>query len=161
SVVGVAAAIFYMLHTMLVQTGLFLGAGAVARANGSYDMRRCGGLMARQPLFAGLFALLAFSLVGVPPLSGFWAKVFVIVAAFRGAEVWLAVVALIVGFLTLYSMSTLWSQAFWKAPPSPGKRPAGYRRPWSSLSGCSAPARWGSASRSSRSPSSCARRRVK
>ena len=123
SVVGVAAAIFYMLHTMLVQTGLFLGAGAVARANGSYDMRRCGGLMARQPLFAGLFALLVFSLVGVPPLSGFWAKVFVIVAAFRGAEVWLAVVALIVGFLTLYSMSTLWSQAFWKAPPRPRQTP--------------------------------------
>lgn len=117
SFVGIAAAIFYMLHTMLVQTGLFLGAGAVARANGSFDMRRCGGLMGHQPLFAGLFALLAFSLVGVPPLSGFWAKVFVIDAAFRGGELWLAVVALVVGFLTLYSMSKLWSQAFWKTPP--------------------------------------------
>jgi multicomponent Na+:H+ antiporter subunit D len=117
SFMGIAAAIFYMLHTMLVQTGLFLGAGAVARASGSYDMRRCGGLMGHQPLFAGLFALLAFSMIGVPPLSGFWAKFFVIDAAFRGGEIWLAVVALVVGFLTLYSLSKLWSQAFWKSPP--------------------------------------------
>lgn len=123
SFAGVAAAIFYMLHTMLVQTGLFLGAGAVARANGSYDIRRCGGLMFHQPLFAGLFALLAFSMVGVPPLSGFWGKVFVIDAAFRGGKVWLAVVALVVGFLTLYSMSKLWSQAFWKAPPRTRRAP--------------------------------------
>jgi len=117
SFAGIAAAIFYMLHTMLVQTGLFLGAGAVARANGSYDMRRCGGLMVHHPMFAGLFAMLAFSMVGIPPFSGFWGKVFVIDAAFRGGSVWLAVVALIVGFLTLYSMSILWSQAFWKAAP--------------------------------------------
>lgn len=117
SFVGVTAAIFYMMHTMLVQTGLFLGAGAVARANGSYDIRQCGGLMGHQPLFAGLFAILAFSMVGVPPFSGFWGKVFVIDAAFRGGEAWLALVALVVGFLTLYSMSILWSKAFWKAPP--------------------------------------------
>lgn len=117
SFVGIAAAIFYMVHTMLVQTGLFLGAGAIARANGSYDMRRCGGLMVYQPFFAGLFALLAFSMIGVPPLSGFWAKYFVIDAAFRGGAVWLAVVSLVVGFLTLHSLSKLWSHAFWKAPP--------------------------------------------
>jgi multicomponent Na+:H+ antiporter subunit D len=53
----------------------------------------------------------------VPPLSGFWAKALVIDAAFRsdrpGAG-WLAVVALITGFLTLYSLSLLWSQAFWR-----------------------------------------------
>lgn len=117
SFAGVTAAIFYMMHTMLVQTGLFLGAGAVARANGSYDIRLCGGLMGHQPMFAGLFAILAFSMVGVPPFSGFWGKVFVIDAAFRGGAVWLALVALLVGFLTLYSMSILWSKAFWKAPP--------------------------------------------
>src|SRR5690606_29242704 len=70
-----------------------------------------------QPLFAGLFAIMAFSMVGVPPLSGFWGKVFVIDAAFRGGKLWLGVVALVVGFLTLYSMSQLWSKAFWKSPP--------------------------------------------
>jgi multicomponent Na+:H+ antiporter subunit D len=117
SQLGVAAAVFYTLHTMLVQTGLFLGAGAIARANRGEDLRSAGGLMRDQPLFAALFAVLALSISGVPPMSGFWAKFLVIDAALRtgtSADAWLAVVALATGALTLYSMSILWTQAFWR-----------------------------------------------
>jgi multicomponent Na+:H+ antiporter subunit D len=117
SQLGVAAAIFYTMHTMLVQTGLFLGAGAIARANRGDDLRDAGGLMRDQPLFAGLFAVLALSISGIPPMSGFWAKFLVIDAAFRtdaGWSAWLALVALVVGALTLYSMSVVWTQAFWR-----------------------------------------------
>ena len=105
------------MHTMLVQTGLFLGAGAIERATRGYDLRTAGGLMRDHPVFSGLFALLALSISGVPPLSGFWAKFFVIDAAFRTGSpwhAWLGVIALAVGALTLYSMSTLWTQAFWR-----------------------------------------------
>jgi multicomponent Na+:H+ antiporter subunit D len=117
SALGVGAAVFYTLHTMLVQTGLFLGAGAIARANGGYDLRAAGGLVREQPLFSALFAMLALSISGVPPLSGFWAKLLVIDAAFRDGSpgsAWLAAIALVTGFLTLYSMSTLWTRAFWR-----------------------------------------------
>jgi multicomponent Na+:H+ antiporter subunit D len=119
SLVGVAAAVFYSMHTMLVQTGLFLGAGAIARANRGYDLRAGGGLMRDRPLFAALFAVLALSLSGTPPLSGFWAKFLVIDAAFRTGSPWhacLAVIALLAAILTLYSMSTLWTRAFWRTP---------------------------------------------
>ena len=119
SSIGVAAAIFYTMHTMLVQTGLFLGAGAIARAGRSYDLRVVNGLIREHPFFSGLFALLALSISGIPPLSGFWAKALVIDAAFRTASPWsgwLALTALLTGFLTLYSMSTLWSRAFWQPP---------------------------------------------
>ncbi|HEX5580699.1 MAG TPA: proton-conducting transporter membrane subunit [Gemmatimonadaceae bacterium] len=119
TVAGIGAAVFYMAHTMLVQTGLFLGAGAIGRANRGYDLRRAGGLMSDRPLFAATFAVLAFSISGIPPFSGFWAKYLVIDAAFRATQPWgpwLAVVALAAGFLTLYSMSKLWTQAFWKTP---------------------------------------------
>jgi multicomponent Na+:H+ antiporter subunit D len=117
SLLGVAAAIFYTMHTMLVQAGLFLGAGGIARANRGYDLRTAGGLMRDHPWFSASFAVLALSISGVPPLSGFWAKFFVIDAAFRAGSTgyaWLAVIALLAGFLTLYSMSTLWAQAFWR-----------------------------------------------
>jgi len=117
SQLGITAAIFYTVHTMLVQTGLFLGAGAIARANRGEDLRSAGGLMREQPLFAMLFAILALSISGVPPMSGFWAKFLVIDAAFQTgatAHAWLAVVALATGALTLYSMSILWTQAFWR-----------------------------------------------
>ena len=114
---GNAAAVFYMVHTMLVQTGLFLGAGALARAAGGYDLRGLGGLIHEHPRFSVLFAALALSISGVPPLSGFWAKALVIDAAFRSGTSsggWLVVIALVTGFLTLYSMSVLWTQAFWR-----------------------------------------------
>jgi multicomponent Na+:H+ antiporter subunit D len=114
---GNAAAIFYTVHTMLVQTGLFLGAGAIARAGGGYDLRVLGGLIREHPRFSVLFAALTLSISGVPPLSGFWAKALVIDAAFRSGTSgagWLVAVALVTGFLTLYSMSMLWTQAFWR-----------------------------------------------
>jgi multicomponent Na+:H+ antiporter subunit D len=117
SMLGVAAAIFYTMHTMLVQAGLFLGAGAIARANRGDDLRSAGGLMRDQPLFTLLFAVLVLSISGVPPMSGFWAKFLVIDAAFRSGSswhAWLAAIALVTGALTLYSMSTLWTQAFWR-----------------------------------------------
>jgi multicomponent Na+:H+ antiporter subunit D len=124
SQLGIAAAIFYTMHTMLVQAGLFLGAGAIARANRGYDLRTAGGLLRERPLFAALFAVLALSISGVPPLSGFWAKFLVIDAAFRSGSpwgAWLAVIALVVGALTLYSMSILWTQAFWRTPEHDGR----------------------------------------
>ena len=117
SSLGTAAAIFYSVHTMLVQTGLFLGAGAIARAGGGYDLRTLGGLTREHPYFSALFAVLALSISGIPPLSGFWAKMLVIDAAFRAGGAWsagLAAAALATGFLTLYSMSTVWTLAFWQ-----------------------------------------------
>lgn len=79
--------------------------------------------MRDRPFFAAMFALLAFSISGVPPLSGFWAKFLVIDAALRLDDLsgaMLALVAIIVSFLTLYSMSKLWTQAFWKTPMRDG-----------------------------------------
>jgi multicomponent Na+:H+ antiporter subunit D len=117
SSLGTAAAIFFTVHTMLVQAGLFLGAGAIARAGGTYDLRLLGGLIREHPYFSALFAVLALSISGIPPLSGFWAKALVIDAAFRAGvpgSGWLAAAALVTGFLTLYSMSTLYTQAFWQ-----------------------------------------------
>jgi multicomponent Na+:H+ antiporter subunit D len=115
--VGAAAAVFYAMHTMLVQTGLFLGAGAIGRASRGYDLRAIGGLGREHPLFSALFAVLVLSISGIPPLSGFWAKALVIDAAFRTGSPWsgwLAAAALLTGFLTLYSMSVLWTGAFWQ-----------------------------------------------
>lgn len=119
---GIGAAIFYMIHSMLVQTGLFLGAGAMARVGGSFDLRRLGGLARRHPAIAGAFATLALSISGIPPFSGFWAKFLVVDAALRANAPWLALVAIVVGFLTLHSMATLWAQAFWRPTPDSLKK---------------------------------------
>src|SRR5690606_11955518 len=120
---ALAGGIFYVVHHIVVKANLFLIAGAIHRTSGTFDLRHSGGLMYRRPLLAALFLVPALSLAGIPPLSGFWAKLLVIDAALRAGRVWLAAVALFVGLLTLYSMSKIWIEAFWKAPARPEVAP--------------------------------------
>ncbi|KKW68581.1 NADH/ubiquinone/plastoquinone [Lampropedia cohaerens] len=123
SAAGLAGGIFYILHHIIVKANLFLIAGAMYRASGTYDLRRMGGLARSQPLLALLFAIPALSLAGIPPLSGFWAKFLVIDATLRAGGGWLAAVALFVGLLTIFSMSKIWIEAFWKRAPVLRTRP--------------------------------------
>jgi multicomponent Na+:H+ antiporter subunit D len=64
-----------------------------------------------------LFLVPALSLAGIPPLSGFWAKFLVIKAGLEIEQVLIVVVALVVGLLTLFSMTKIWNEAFWKNDP--------------------------------------------
>ncbi|MBK7565277.1 MAG: Na+/H+ antiporter subunit D [Propionivibrio sp.] len=114
---GNAAAIFFALHHSLVKAGLLLTAGLIFRAAGHYDLRRIGGLYATNPGLGAIFMLLALSLVGIPPFSGFWGKYLIVRAALlQGEYLWVAT-ALGVGLLTLYSMLKIWLEAFWKPHP--------------------------------------------
>ncbi len=111
---AMAAAVFYIVHHIIVKANLFLVAGAMQRASGTFDLRRSGGLARQSPLLALLFLIPAMSLAGIPPLSGFWAKFTIIDASFRAEAGWLAALGLFVGLMTLYSMSKIWIHAFWK-----------------------------------------------
>ena len=120
---ALAGAVFYLVHHIIVKANLFLIAGVAERAAGSTELSRIGGLYKSAPLLAVLFLIPAFSLAGFPPLSGFWAK-YVLVAAAIEIEGWIiAAVALVVGLLTIYSMTKIWAEAFWKPHPE-GLEPA-------------------------------------
>ncbi len=120
---AMAAAVFYVIHHIIVKANLFLVAGAMQRASGTFDLRRSGGLARQSPLLVFLFLVPAMSLAGIPPLSGFWAKFTIIDATFRADAGWLAAVGLFVGLLTLYSMSKIWIYAFWRPPAATRKAP--------------------------------------
>lgn len=120
---GDAATLFYTLHHIVVKANLFLIVAMVWRLTGSYDLRRIGGLYRTRPLLGVWFLVPALSLVGIPPLSGFWAKLWVLQEALQqGRIVWTGV-ALLVSVLTLYSMMKIWMEAFWKAHPRPDWTP--------------------------------------
>jgi len=120
---GATGTIVFAVHHSLVKANLFFIAAITARLAGSYDLRRIGGLYAARPWLGALFLLQALSLVGVPPLSGFWAKVIIVRESLALGRVAWAVVALAVGLLTLYSMLKIWFEAFWKPHPEPGWAP--------------------------------------
>ena len=116
---ALTAAVFYIAHHILVKTNLFLVGGVIGRLRGSEDLARLGGLKTAAPWLAVLFLVPAASLAGIPPLSGFWAKLGIIAAAVD-AEAWLVLAAaLAAGLLTLLSMVKIWNEAFWKDDPRP------------------------------------------
>ncbi|MBX3247311.1 MAG: Na+/H+ antiporter subunit D [Myxococcales bacterium] len=121
---GHVGTVFYVIHHIVVKANLFLIAAIIFRHTGSYDLRRSGGLYAVRPGLAALFAIPALSLVGIPPLSGFWAKLLVVRETLAQGRWGLAAIALFVGLLTLYSMAKIWFGAFWKKHPDEGWRPA-------------------------------------
>jgi multicomponent Na+:H+ antiporter subunit D len=114
---GGAAGMFFMLHNILAKATLFLIAGMMWHVAGHYDLRRIGGLYPARPLLAALFLIAAFSLVGVPPSSGFWGKFLLVQESFVQEHYAWGGFALGVGILTLYSMVKIWLEGFWKPHP--------------------------------------------
>ena len=114
---AVAGSILYVIHHIVVKANLFLIAGVIRATGGSFELREVGGLYRSLPWLGVLFLIPALSLVGLPPLSGFWSKFTVIKASLDAGHVALAASGLAVGLLTLYSMLKIWNEAFWKAAP--------------------------------------------
>jgi multicomponent Na+:H+ antiporter subunit D len=116
---GLAAGLFYMLHHIVVMGALLLMAGAIEITYGTGRFTRLTGLMRRERILAAAFALGLFSLIGLPPSSGFLAKVGVVRALFdAGPATATALVATVVlaSLGTLVAMQKLWSEVFWGPP---------------------------------------------
>jgi multicomponent Na+:H+ antiporter subunit D len=114
---GLAGSVFYLMHHIVVKTNLFLVGGIVRRLGGSYVLGNLGGLYRSHPGLALLFLVPAFSLAGIPPLSGFWGKMILVKAGLEAEAYTVTAVALFVSLLTIYSMTKLWNEAFWKDRP--------------------------------------------
>ncbi len=110
---ALAGSIFYIVHHIVVKTNLFLIAGLIYRLRTTGRLAQLGGLLHSRPGVAVLFAISALSLAGLPPFSGFWAKLVLIQASLRAEQYVIAACALGVGLLTLLSMTKIWSEVYW------------------------------------------------
>jgi len=91
-----SAAMFYSIVYVLMSLGAFGMVLALSRAGfEAEDLEDYKGLNQRDPWYAFLMLLLMFSLAGVPPTVGFYAKLSVLDAVVKADQIWLAVVAVI------------------------------------------------------------------
>ncbi len=101
---GIAAALLYLLVYTAMTIGafasvmLFLEDGGKERVH----LSKYSGLGVRRPAAAALFAFFMFSLAGIPPTGGFWAKWYVFFAAIRAHHAWLAVVAVLASVIAAF-----------------------------------------------------------
>ncbi len=99
---GLTATLYYLLAYLLMNMGAFLGVIAVGNASGREDLGAFNGLSRREPFLALMIALSFLSLAGVPPLAGFFAKMWIFGAAIKSGAVWLAVVAAVNSAIALF-----------------------------------------------------------
>ncbi|MGO4385057.1 Na+/H+ antiporter subunit D [Specibacter sp. RAF43] len=118
SALGLAAAVFYVIHHITVQTSLFMVAGLVERRGGSSSIARLGGLAKLSPVLAVLYFVPAMNLSGIPPFSGFLGKLGLLqagVAQGTGLAYVLVVGAVVASLLTLLVMARVWNRVFWRS----------------------------------------------
>ncbi len=115
-----AAAFHYMAQEMLVIAALFIAAGVVAHRAGTTDIRQLGGLHKPMPLMAALVFILAITMVGIPPLSGFFGKAVLIKEGLANNAPVLTAALILNAILTLVAMGRLFARLFWSPLKGPG-----------------------------------------
>ncbi len=123
--VAIAAALVFALHHALAKGLLFLATAAVVDATGTDRLRDLGGVASRSPVLAGTVFVGLLSLIGLPPLTGFFGKLLAFDAAVRGLGAdlgGLATVALgaflLGALLTIVYATRVWNDGFW-GPQTP------------------------------------------
>lgn len=119
TVAGVAGAVLFLVHQIPVKTVMFLAGGLIEDDQGTSTLSRIGGLATSRPVIAVLFALPALSLAGLPPFSGFVAKLALVDAGVASGAWVIVTVSLVGSILTLLSMTKIWLGAFWGETTAP------------------------------------------
>ncbi|AKK02149.1 monovalent cation/H+ antiporter subunit D family protein [Corynebacterium epidermidicanis] len=131
---ALAAGLLYTVHHMITMGALILTGGAIEETYGTGTLSKLSGLARRDPWVAAVFAAASFSIVGFPPFSGMWGKVFLVLEAARqgDARSWVVIAAIIVASIgSLFSMLRLWRKVFWGRPPE--QYPVTLVVPWAKL----------------------------
>jgi len=100
---GIAIGIFHLFNHAFFKALLFLGAGSVNYATGTFDMREMGGLRKVMPWTYATFVIASLSIAGIWPLAGFWSKDEILAASLENQPI-LFVLAMLTVFMTAFYM---------------------------------------------------------
>lgn len=122
---GYEAALYYTIAYLVVTVAAFGIVMVTSREGFAADqLDHYKGLATRDPLMAGVFAVVMFSTAGVPPFIGFWAKLRVIEALLASNMLWLAIIAVVASVIgAFYYLRIVWLMYF----EAPGELPGASR----------------------------------
>jgi len=109
---GYMASMFHLFTHAMFKALLFLGAGSIIHAVHSNNMYDMGGLRKYMPITHITFLIACLTIAGVPPLSGFFSKDEILVAALHHNKLLFAVEFIVAG-LTAFYMFRLYFSVFW------------------------------------------------
>lgn len=100
---GVRGVVIYMLIYMVMTLGTFAFILAMRRKDGNVEqIEDLAGLSSTNPAMATIMTILMFSLAGIPPLAGFFAKWYVFLAAINANLIGLAIIGMLASVVGAY-----------------------------------------------------------
>jgi len=116
---GILGGVFHLFNHSVFKALLFLNSGAVEYATGTRDLRKMGGLGKIMPITGTTNFVASMSIAGIPPFSGFWSKLIIIVAAVQAGHLGYAIWAVMVSVLTLALFAGVLRDSFLGEPSQP------------------------------------------
>ena len=99
---GLIGGLFHLVNHAVFKSLLFLASGAVEYCTGTRDLHKLGGLIRKMPVTGVATAIGSMSIAGLPPFNGFVSKLLIFIALFKGGYMIYGIVAVAVGFVTLF-----------------------------------------------------------
>jgi NADH-quinone oxidoreductase subunit N len=113
---GNTAVLFFILVYVVTNLGAFSGIIALANLTGGDRVEDFRGLARRSPLLSAGTALCLLSLAGIPPVAGFFSKVFLFSAAWSLGQNWLVIIALLNSVVSLVYYGKIVKAMYFDAP---------------------------------------------
>ena len=93
--------LFHLVNHAVYKSLLFLTSGSVQMSTGTRQMKEMGGLAQKMPVTRAAATVASASIVGIPPFSGFWSKLILVIAAIQSGFIWVAAIIVFVSLCTL------------------------------------------------------------
>ncbi len=117
SPLGLVGALYHLVNHALFKSLLFLNAGAVEYATGTRNLNKLGGLNRMLPVTGATSLVGSMSIAGIPPFSGFWSKLIIVLACIEGGFYGFGAAAVLVSIVTLAYQLKVQRMAFFASLP--------------------------------------------
>jgi multicomponent Na+:H+ antiporter subunit D len=98
---AILGGLFHLLNHAVYKSLLFLTSGSVQMSTGTRQLREMGGLAEKLPVTRATCTIASASIAGIPPFSGFWSKLILVIAAIQAHFYWIAAIIVFVSLCTL------------------------------------------------------------
>jgi len=121
---GVTGVLIYLVIYLAMTIGTFACILTMRRAEGPVEnIEDLAGLSRNQPMLAFVLAMLMFSLAGIPPLAGFFAKYYVFLAAIEAGLYALAIIGVLASVVGAYYYLRIVKVMYFDEPAAPFEQP--------------------------------------
>jgi len=98
---AILGGLFHLVNHAVYKSLLFLTSGSVQMSTGTRQLKQMGGLAEKLPFTRATCTVASASIVGIPPFSGFWSKLILVIAAIQAHFYWVAAIIVFVSLCTL------------------------------------------------------------